>query len=816
MRGAVSKRALYPRAGAGLRVFRHHEAHSTQPHTGTRLNIRAVLANDRIRGWALLAALQAAVSVALFHDYLSGEKYFAFADVGSDTWAQFVPALIHLASPANWSSAWSFNAGLGGILPFVPGPFTLLSIAGGPDHVLDLRIWAYLAKILVGGAAFYGFALAIGTRREAALVVALAYSFCGYATTDGQWDPSASDFATYAVILWAIARHAVRPNAWLIPLSIAFAACSGAFMFSAGVFVAYLFIAACVASDRPWETARTWCATVLPQCLVGLLLAAPVVLPSVVHLLDSPRITGAQSRFGTQFGGLFSFNDQLTILVELSGFFHKNMLDLGSRHMGWMNYLESPGFYVGTLALLAIPQLWRGTGADRRILRAGAIAIALFIFVPAVRYAAFGFGLDYFRINNLWVSMLLLALFARSLGVIASRGVDARVLVATLAGIGAVIYVLQNGLFPPPLPSHQLRLAAFALAGVALFGLLAAKRVGWPRFATCALALTALELAVVNYPSFHAHRAVVTRQTPGYHNDGTNGALDFIKARDPGVHRIEKTYNSVSFCDALAQGYMGVKSYWFQSSGVVGYYADLELIPRQSRLKNHTNWLPNFGSRFVLNTLAGVKYVIAHEPLDWPGFRRIHASGRLSIYENDMALPLGVVHTQQLPKDRIGQLSAQARDIAMVNAAIVDRPRGESPHIFDPGRMAKPGPGWLEENYFAPAQALRSRGLAIDRFSPGYLSGRVTTDRPGVLVLSIPFTKGWSVAVDGVDQPVYSAQLGMLATDIGAGTHRVEARYALPGLAAGLWLALAGAIAGGVLAALWRVPGTPAPKGGMA
>lgn len=773
------------------------------------MNTRAVQTNGRFRGWALLAALQAAVSIALFHDYLSGEKYFAFMDVGSDTWGQFVPALVHLASPANWSSAWSFNVGLGGILPFVPGPFTLLSIAGGPEHVLDLRIWVYLAKILIGGAAFYGFALATGARREAALIVGMAYSFCGYVTTDGQWDPSSSDFATYAVILWAVARHATRPNAWLIPLSIAFAAYSGAFMFSVGVFVAYLFVAACIASDHPIKTARAWCTTILPQSLVGVLLAAPVVLPSVVHLLDSPRITGPQSRFGAQVGGIFSFNDQLTILVELSGLFHKNMLDLGSRHMGWMNYLESPGFYVGTLALLVIPQLWRGTQADRRILRAGGIALALFVFVPAVRYAAFGFGLDYFRINNLWVSMLLLALFSRALGVIATRGVDLRVLGATLVGIGSILYILKNGLFPPPLLAHELRLAAFALPGVALLGLLAWGRITWPRFAACALVLVAAEHAVVNYPSFHAHRAVVTRQTPGYHNDGTAGSLAFLKARDPGFHRIEKTYNSVSFCDALAQGYMGVKSYWFQSSGIVGYYSDLGLIPKQSSLKNFTNWLPNFGARFALNTLAGVKYVIAHEPLEWPGFRRIHESGHLSIYENELALPLGVVHTLQFPRDRIGQLSAQARDITMMNAAIVDRPRGKSPQLFDAGRLAKQGPGWLEDNYFAPARALRTRGLAIDQFSPGLISGRVTTDLPGVLVFSIPFAKGWSISIDGVDQPVYSAQLGMLATDIAAGTHRVEARYALPGLVPGLWLALLGAFCTGLLAALGRRTGAP-------
>src|SRR6185503_8423025 len=97
------------------------------------------------------------------------------------------------------------------------------------------------------------------------------------------------------------------------------------------------------------------------------------------------------------------------------------------------------------------------------------------------------------------------------------------------------------------------------------------------------------ESAVVNYPSYHKGRDAVTRDTRGYYNDGTVEALAFVKARDPGFHRIEKTYNSVSFCDAMAQRYMGVKSYWFQSTGAVGFYLDLELIPKRSRVKNYTN-----------------------------------------------------------------------------------------------------------------------------------------------------------------------------------------------------------------------------------
>jgi len=739
--------------------------------------------------------MQAAVCLLLFHDFLFGRKYFAFMDVGGDFYAQFLPHMIHLATPANWASAWSFNIGLGGVAPFSPGPFTLLAIAGGPDHVLDLRLWVYLAKIFVGGAAFYGFALAIGSRRETAQVAGLAYSFCSFITIDGQWDPLSTEFAAYALILWALASHRKDRSVWPIPLSIMFAAYGGVFMFSAGVFVVFVFIAASIASDRPGLTVRTWLVSILPQCIVGILLSAPVMLPAALQLLASPRVTGMQAGFGDRLREMLSTNDSFMILIELAGLFNKNLLGVGDQHFGWMNYLESPGSYVGMLPLLLIPQLWRGERADRRILVAAGLALGLYFVLPAIRYAAFGFGLDYFRVNNLWAGMLLLALFARALEVVALRGLGLRLLAATATVLALTLVEIHTSLSPLPSLEHELRIAAAACAGLILLGASFWRKMRWPQFAAATLMLVAAESVLVNYPSYHKQRQAVTRETPGYYSDGTISVLGFLKARDPGFYRVEKTYISGSLCDALVQGYMGVKSYWSHSAGVIGYFIDLQLIDPHSRIKNFTNYLPNFGDRFVLNTLNGVKYMLSKAPIDWPGFRQIHQAQGILVYENELALPLGVVHDRQYLRRQIAQLSTQARDITMVNAVIVDQLRGDRPRVFHPLQLMKPGPNWLEDNYIGPAKLLHRRGLVIEEFSAGRVAGRIDSDVHGILVLSIPYSRGWSVAVDGIEQPVYSAQLGMLATDIAAGPHRVEVRFSLPGLMPGLLAALFGLLA---------------------
>ncbi len=744
-----------------------------------------------------MALLQVLVSLALFHDYIFGGKYFAYVDIGSDTFSGAVPALIHLASSANWASAWSFNIGLGAPLPLPLDPFILLGIAAGPEHILDMRIWVYVAKIFAGGAAFYGFILAIGARREVALIVALAYSFCGFVTTEGQWDPFANDFVAYALVLWAVARRASHDNSWLIPLAVAFSFYGGVFFVSACVLILYAFAAAMIAANRPLATANAWLRTILPQCALGLLLAAPVILPLIFQLLDSPRISGAQAGFDARLSEIFSINERITVFIELAGFFHKNILGIGSQHMGWMNYLESPAFFVGMFPLLLIPQLWRGSHIDRRILVAGVAAVGLFVMLPAIRYLAFGFGLDYFRVNNLWISILLLTMFARALIVIMEKGIHRWLLFGAAAVLALLIVLLEAGLRPVVSIPHTIKILAFLCAALVL-GLGLGRLFHWRQFALLMLGFVALEAAVINYPSFHDKRVPVTRKTPGY-VDATLDALAFLRSRDPGFYRTEKTYDSVGLNDALGQGYMGVKTYWFHGSSEVRLHTDLGLLPLASPIKNFTNWLQNFGGRFALYSLVGVKYIISRAPVEWLGFRKIHEANGLLVYENDFALPLGVVYERQFTREKFLTLTLEARDITMMNAVVVDELRGSAPRVFDTQQFTRKSTDWLLDNYVSPARRLQARGLAVEQFSNSRISGQITSDVPGILVFSIPYKKGWSVFIDGGERPVFRAHLGMLATEFESGKHRVELRYSLPGFVPGLFGGLLG------LFGVWRI-----------
>ena len=101
------------------------------------------------RAWLILLGLQALVALAVFSSFFSGQAYFAYLDIGSDSYGQVLPDAMHMACKlaSEGFTGWSFELGLGGPTNFLVGDvFSLMGMLGGPDAVLPLRIWVYVLK----------------------------------------------------------------------------------------------------------------------------------------------------------------------------------------------------------------------------------------------------------------------------------------------------------------------------------------------------------------------------------------------------------------------------------------------------------------------------------------------------------------------------------------------------------------------------------------------------------------------------------------------------------------------------------------------
>ena len=103
---------------------------------------------------------------------------------------------------------------------------------------------------------------------------------------------------------------------------------------------------------------------------------------------------------------------------------------------------------------------------------------------------------------------------------------------------------------------------------------------------------------------------------------------------------------------------------------------------------------------------------------------------------------------------------------------------------------------WLEER----------RSTLLEGVEQGCnrLAGNVRAEEPQVLLLTIPYSDGWSAQVDGKPAKIMRADTAFMAIDLPAGEHRVELRYATPGLMQGALVSAAGLACLAVLAVVLR------------
>lgn len=763
------------------------------------------------RAWLVLLCLQALLAVVIFWDFLSGKFYFAYTDIGSDSYFAYVPYAMHMARTIarEGFTGWSFEIGLGSPTAWLLGDaFTLLNQAGGPDNVLALRIWVYLLKIVLGGASFFALIRCFVTRWETAVIAALAYSFCGYVVVNGQWDLHATEFVFYPLILWAIVGHLRTGNVIALPLVLAVSLISGVFFVAVGVFLLLTCVACILTSSEPRVLFKTWLTGVVPLAVIGYLLAAPFLLPLIFQMLDSPRVGGGRALFQNLWQQAISVNDWPLVLVEIGGIFHKDIFgigsgyNVGSGYKGLWNYFEGPDFFIGVMLFLLIPQLWNRSATDRKILLIALCGVAAYFIFPLVRYSAMGFAAIYFRVSTLWIALILLLLAARAVDHVIESGVDVRLLATGVGGYLLLLVLVTAGSMGAYVwAPHVAKILALAmLAGVLL--LLAQRKVLAARWLPLALLCAVIvETVLIARPSYVEGRSRVSPELHDY-GDATLDALRAIREMDKGIFRIEKTYDSVALADAMAQGYMGIKSYYFNGSGVADFNTGMGLIdpPRAgANFNSHTNWLPNAGPRFMLNTLLGVKYIIAREPVQWPGFVAVREERDYRIYRNEMALPLGIVQTKQITRGALSQLSSLPeadaniyRDIAIINAAVVDNVIPERGELFDLGDLLRSRIVVLDQRYFEPAAGLQETGLRIEQFSNSHISGNIHPRKAGILVFSIPYNRGWSLKIDGKDTAMIRANFGMLATPVQAGAHTVELDFRLPGQREGALIGVLG------------------------
>ena len=137
---------------------------------------------------------------------------------------------------------------------------------------------------------------------------------------------------------------------------------------------------------------------------------------------------------------------------------------------------------------------------------------------------------------------------------------------------------------------------------------------------------------------------------------------------DDGVYRVSQGFHDDAQAPLL--GYMGTSYYWSLVDGENSrYYTDLGL-PTQGT----TYHLFGLGGSAAMNAVAAVKYFAQMPGEDYvvpSGYEPAPAGGKVQIYENPLALPLGYAYDETLSKSDYDALPVEDRLQAITRYAIV-------------------------------------------------------------------------------------------------------------------------------------------------
>ncbi len=732
-----------------------------------------------------------AMIVILTLPFVLRGRAFAFTDIGVDTFFQFFPMQI----VDSWQLhemhkiTWSFNLGLGGFIGSLFDPLVLLTGWLPESWQLASRLPMFAFRVIVAGGFFYGYLRLLRFDSRLAILGGLCYAFCSYGMLNAQWEVlSGTEFVQFAIFLFLFEKYLTTHDKWFAVIAgivIGLGHPMGLYMFGLfGLIYALARFIAIAPGERLSLVKHTL--AFAAWCVPGLLITAPLLFPAIYYLFESPRVSGNYSLLHDMFSQISRINDRTTLSSEIAGLVGKDLLGSDLHYVGWNNYFEGPGFYVGLLPLLCIPQLLGpgATRAERCLCILGLIGIALYFAFPALRTAVYGFGEASFRFSTLWISALLLVLGLAGFRRLMESGLWRRGLIISGAFVLAIPITALVMLPTKVGIEHVIQIVAFALVYLAILPMQNILASG-TRLAYFLLPIVACELLMFAIPPVVQRDAVsLDGSSPsGRYNDGTEQALIYVRqyqrqfSGNDDFYRIDKTYQSVFLDDALVQDYPGTASYFFHATSITRF-VDRTGLPRPSTSPNYIASVGMSGRRDMLD-LLGIKYLLAHDrDLDKSrDMTLVSAVGNINIYRNESAHTFGYFYNAVAREAQADAVPVSQRDSFLAQHVVV----------ADPATIAARLKALHDPNVVQGMEQIAH----IRKIRDDLLTGAVQTPVASTLLLSMPFDRGWTLQVDGQHTDMFVADYGLTAAVIAPGKHEVVLSYEPPGRAIGKWLSLA-------------------------
>ena len=759
----------------------------------------SVLKNTNVSKAAILLLLAGITFcfLVLYHNFIFSDYWYAYLDSARDTVDQYIPTEIYEIRNfwAGELNQYSLLFGLGSnyVFPwykyFNPVNLPLLLI-GSRNLGAALVISTYLKYLFIGIFGFFFFRRLTRSDRIAS-ICSLLWTYSSYNVLWGQHYGFLTSMVGFTVFIWALQLIMEGDKKWcLTPLAFfVLATSSYSFFYQACIFAIVYGAAYLVIKKERYKDCLKKLAIFTISALLSAGIAAEYIALSAESFLSSSRMENVVS---VSLTGFYPFKYLVSIFAR---FFSNDTFGIAGRSGYSGNYYEIAMISVGALAVLSFFWLIQSK-YRKRVLVITAVAI-LCLCLPIVSHIML------FKATTQRWTFIICLLEIMMIGFALknlndklheeSDGVDVKKkLIRTFVFSDAFLIISMASLLI--LRGRGFRVNKWTLIIVVCCYIMyhiAALLAYWlkkhknskPEILVCVLIFMCcmVEMFVMNYRGINS-RSIVSKilWDNSLYNDGSGEVALEIQSSDDALYRINKTFDSKYYNDAMVQNYYGVGSYYsLNSQNLIDAYAVLgnEVYENTDTLTG-TNYIRFPGSEIADNALLAVKYVISDgEVLPDVFYEKVLEDGDKTLYKNRFWNGFGKIYTDVIERDVIIPLDYQEKKAVIVNAAIMTG--ADALEVNLPIKDFDADYTYSEKRMRAALSALNENG-SVDLKKDGnvfYGTVKNESEDRGILCVPLVYEKHWNATIDGTYAKIYKINGGLLGIMIEPGEHSLEITY---------------------------------------
>lgn len=756
-----------------------------------------------INPYLILSIVILTSCLVLYVDFILGNKFFLFQDIGSDTKSQYVMWYSSIADKirAGTFSFWDFKNGFGANISMegIYDPFQfLICVFGaifGASFIPHVLIYINVLKIVLAGLSMYYFLSCFELSKKSKIILSYMYAFNGFMIVWGQHYSFATIVVYLPLLFASIEKLLHNRNLWPLVTLATFIIgiyslyCCYMSLITVGV---YYIVRLLQINKTKTEKFKIFIRETI-SIIWGLGLACFSLLPVAYVILNvSPRAASDSSLWSRLVSSLNMLPKEYYKML-LYRMFSSN-LQGSVNYTGYINYYEALNFCCSNLLIFLLLQnvffiFKKSVPKKEKVIQFVIILLLAFAFLlPTAGLIYNGFCYCMHRWTFAIIPILII-LSAKTLDeIIASRKLNITGVIFYFMLMLIVYGKSYKNLSVLGEEILKLNVVILLLTGCLIaFGIYFFIKENFPPETLCIflLSIVCLNLVADSYVSANYRDTVKKDGTyiSDVYNKDIENAVHYLKQNDATFFRMEKTFISCPFntMDPLAQNYYGINTY--------------NSVINKNILKFNENIWKNIQSGpfpyqcfnnakqdHLKASLVDIKYILTNDKDEQlNGFTKYADFGNIAVFKNDYDVALGRLYTKSITEKQFEENEFNL-DYLLADAVVLEKENNFTISQLDLEVYKSKQVSEDLLNNFKNQELADFKVVNND----SHLVGKINALQDGILFLSVPYEEGWEVYVDGNKVEKLKANYGFTGINVSAGPHDIKLDFTPPWLNNGI------------------------------